>query len=159
MTRRVGNCVVIGLGNPFRSDDGVGVVVAGELCRRELPPSVEVIDAGADEFGLIEHFRNAEQVILVDAVSMGAPPGTVRTFSSEKFRDLPASRNLALHTFGLADVVELCARMGIRPRVTIVGIEPQSTAPGDRVSELIRRKVPDLVEAVLHLLRECRKAG
>ena len=38
--------LVIGLGNPLRGDDGVGVRVAHLLAKEPLPPNVEVVDGG-----------------------------------------------------------------------------------------------------------------
>ena len=38
----LGSTLVLGMGNPILSDDGVGLLVAGRLAEEALPPGVEV---------------------------------------------------------------------------------------------------------------------
>ena len=149
MTGGRAKCIIVGLGNRYRSDDGVGLAVVEELRKRELPPSVELIDGGMDELGLIEYFESADHVVIVDAVSTGELPGTLCTFLVNDTGLIPAVRNLGLHGFGLADAIALAAKLGPLPRITIVGIQPKSTAPREELSEIIRFRLLDLIEAVL----------
>jgi hydrogenase maturation protease len=58
--------VVIGLGNPLRGDDGVGVRVAQMLATQSLPDDVEVIDGGTQGLGIVTLRRQI--------------PGRVRSF-------------------------------------------------------------------------------
>ena len=155
MTSARGKYLVIGLGNRFRSDDGVGLAVIAELRERRLPSSVEVLEGFTDTLGLVEHFGRSDRIVIVDALSMREPPGTVRVFSVSDAAGVATTRNLTLHALGLAEVIALSARLGATPRVTIVGVQPESTAPGDRLSETVRLKIAELVEAVL---RACSAA-
>ena len=150
MTSTRGRCLVIGLGKRFRSDDGVGLEVVSELRRRRLPDWIQVVDGGADEIGLIDYLGDAGHVVLVDATSTGRAPGVVRAFSVGGAGVLPAPRNLSLHAFGLQEAVGVARSLGASAAMTIVGIEPESTAPGGQLSETVRLRVPELVEAVLH---------
>jgi len=129
--------------------------VIAELRKRPLPSSVEVLEGRTDTLGLVEHFGRSDRIVIVDAVSMREPPGTVRVFSVSDAAGTPTTRNLTLHALGLAEVVALSARLGVSPRVTIVGIQPESTGPGDRLSETVRLKIPKLAKAVL---RACSAA-
>ena len=149
MTSAKGKCLVIGLGNPFRSDDGVGLKVASELRKRELPAWIEVVEGGGDELGLIEHLGEADHVVLVDAVCAGGIPGAIHTFSVEGAGSLPVPRNLSLHTFGFHEAIGISRSLGAFATMSVVGMEPNSTAPGDRLSETVRLKIPEVVEAVL----------
>jgi hydrogenase maturation protease len=142
-------CLVIGLGNRFRSDDGVGLEVVSELRERELPVWMEVVDGGMDELGLIEHLRTADSAVIVDAVSVGEAPGTIRTFLVDDACPIPAVRNLGLHGFGLPEAIGIAARLGTLPRMAVVGVQPESTAPGEGLSRSVESRVPDLVEAAL----------
>jgi hypothetical protein len=97
----------------------------------------------------MEYLARAERVILVDAVSMGARPGTIRVFSGEDVERGLRSCSPVLHTFHLVDVIGIAARLGIRPAITIVGIQPYSTDFGDHLTLSMVAKVPALVETVL----------
>jgi hydrogenase maturation protease len=59
--------VVIGLGNPYRCDDGLGPAVAGLLRARRLP-GVAVREAPADSAALLGMWSGARLAIVVDAV-------------------------------------------------------------------------------------------
>lgn len=71
--------VVIGcFGNPLRGDDGVGPAVAARLCADALPAGVVVMDVGIGGIHLVQElFDPADALVLVDAVDLGRPPGTV----------------------------------------------------------------------------------
>jgi hydrogenase maturation protease len=148
-----GRCLVIGVGNRFRSDDAVGLAVTACLRDHELPPHVEVIEAGTDEFGLIEHFKKAEHIVIIDAVSAGRSPGTINFFNAAEINMISGLDNTNLHGFGLADVIILAGKLGISPKVTVVGIEPQSTEYSEKLTCLIASKVPLLLDVVLNLIR------
>jgi hydrogenase maturation protease len=141
-------CLVIGMGNKFRSDDAIGVVAAAELRKLQLPRHVDVIEGGADEFGLIEHFMSARHVLIIDAVLMGKAPGTVSVFNADEVDMIYGSAGTNLHGFGLAETIALARTLGISSNITIIGIEPQSTEPGESLSPVIASKIPAVIQAV-----------
>ena len=63
--------LIIGLGNPLRGDDGVGVRVVQALAERALPAGVEVVDGGTQGLGLVSLLEGQKRVILVDAADVG----------------------------------------------------------------------------------------
>ncbi|GAA2775096.1 hydrogenase maturation protease [Nonomuraea dietziae] len=76
MSRKV---LVAGVGNVFLGDDGFGVEVAGRLLSEAgLPDGVVVADFGIRGIHLAyELLAGYDEVILVDAVPMDEPPGTL----------------------------------------------------------------------------------
>ncbi len=145
--------VIIGLGNPWRSDDGIGLVVVSELRKVKLPSGVELVEAGADELSLIEQFKNTEHAIIVDAVLSGKAPGTILTFSADEIKSIPIKQDLDLHSFGLAKTIELARKLKLKTKITIVGIEPESLKPDDKLTTLIQSKIPELISAVMKSLK------
>ena len=70
--------LVAGIGNIFLGDDGFGVEVAARLAGAELPEGVRVEDFGIRGVHLAyELLDGYDALVLVDAVPMGEPPGTV----------------------------------------------------------------------------------
>ena len=65
--------VVIGIGNSFRRDDGVGPAVAAELIGRDLD-GLRVITCAAETAALLDAWDGAALAVLVDAV-LGGEPG------------------------------------------------------------------------------------
>ncbi len=65
--------VVIGVGNPFRRDDGIGPAVAAAIERQHLP-GVRVVISDGEPSGLIEAWSEAGLAVIVDALH-GGPAG------------------------------------------------------------------------------------
>jgi hydrogenase maturation protease len=130
---------VIGLGNEWRSDDGVGIEVARRLGGRML---------GGEPIELAEALAGGPEVAVVDAVSSGAPAGTVHTFDAT---DEPLPSRLfgtsSTHTLGLAEALELARSLGRLPdRVIVYGIEGASFDFGKGLSPEVERAAEVLVE-------------
>jgi hydrogenase maturation protease len=66
--------IVLGVGNPWRRDDGAGLAVARLLAGT---PGVEVLEREGEPASLIDAWDGADALWLVDAVSSGAVPGTL----------------------------------------------------------------------------------
>ncbi len=58
--------MVIGVGNPDRGDDAIGLLV-GRHVKQAAPPGVTVIEASGDGTNLIELWKDQGTVIIVDA--------------------------------------------------------------------------------------------
>lgn len=70
--------LVAGAGNLLRGDDGVGVTVAARLAAGAVPPGVRIFDVGIGGIHLVQELMDpVDALIVVDAVEMGRPPGTV----------------------------------------------------------------------------------
>ena len=80
--------LVIGVGNEFRGDDAVGIWVARQLAQ-SAPPRVAVIEQRGEGADLMDAWQGAEMVLLIDAASSGAKPGTIHRFTAHQ-APLPA---------------------------------------------------------------------
>ena len=132
---------VIGLGNDWRSDDGVGLEVARRLNGKALV---------GEPIGLVEALNGSDEVVLVDAVSSGAPPGTIHHFEAGSdplpVRLFGAS---STHALGLADAVELARSLGRLPsRVVVYGIEGGEFAFGQGLTPPVAAAADRVVEEV-----------
>jgi hydrogenase maturation protease len=140
--------LVIGLGNSWRGDDGAGPAVARGLLD-EVPARVRVYER--EPVGLIEDWAGADAVIVVDAVSSGAPPGTIHRLDPLS-EPIPAALSQgSTHAFGLAETIELARTLHRLPqRLTVYGIEGERFAAGEQLSP----PVSAAVEAVREELRD-----
>lgn len=71
--------LVIGCGNPARSDDGAGIEVVRRLSQRHPGPEspMKLIDAGTSGMEVMFQVRGAAHTVIVDACSSGGEPGAV----------------------------------------------------------------------------------
>jgi hydrogenase maturation protease len=128
------NILVIGIGNRFRGDDAAGPCVADRL-RTETIAGAEIIESSGEAAELMEMWLKADHVFVIDAVSSGAPVGTIHRFEAHR-KALPSpSFQTSTHSFGLAEGVELARTLGRLPRRLIVyGIESSDFGHGSALS-------------------------
>ena len=156
-----GRVLVAGIGNVLLSDDGFGVEVVRALQERELPPDVELLDAGIRGMHLAyELLDGYAALVLVDTVQRGDPPGTVCTLEHDLDSPGDAAAGWDAHGMDPASVLAqldgLAASMGLaRPvgRVLVVGCEPAVLEPGIGLSPQVGAAVRPAADAVLALVR------
>ncbi|MGC8528368.1 hydrogenase maturation protease [Acidiphilium sp.] len=133
--------LVIGLGNPERGDDAVGLHVARRVATLGLP-DVAVEAAGGDTLALLDRWAGVGRVVLVDAAAPIALPGRIHRLDPLAG---PLPRDLALgstHAFGLAEAVELARTLLLLPRrMTIYAIEAACFDPGAALSPAVAAAV------------------
>ncbi len=154
MTVLVQKTILIGVGNPFRSDDAVGRVVVRRL-RSEVPPGVVVTEETGDGAELLSAWEGADCVILVDAVQSGASPGTLHRLDARNEK-LPAwFSHASTHSFGVAEAIELARGMGDLPANLIVyGIEGLDFSAGTELSPEVAEEVPAAASLILKELQQ-----
>jgi hydrogenase maturation protease len=141
--------VVIGLGNLYMRDDGVGIRVAQDLKKKELGENVSVQEFPEMDLTVIEKLHGASTVIVVDAVRGGKEPGTVSKFAFVPRRD-DLTELPSLHSLELSDVLDLASSTGILTcPVVIVGVEPKDDSLGNGLSPEVEAAVPKAIEAVI----------
>jgi hydrogenase maturation protease len=143
----VNRVLVVGVGNAWRSDDGAGPAVA-----RRLGEDPRVLVYEGEPVGLIEAWAGADEVLLVDAVSSGAPPGTVHRLDA---LSTPLPSELArgsTHAFSVQETIELARVLErLPPRILVYGIEGERFTAGGELS-------PAVEEAVAEVSAELRDA-
>jgi len=150
---------VIGVGNPYRSDDGVGHVVAGRL-RDEVmaaagrvgrPSRLHHLDVSVSDgeaTRLIDAWAGVDLAVIIDAVSSGGEPGKVRLIEAG-VDELPSRALTSSHSSGIAEAWALAGALATRPaRLVIIGIEVASTEDGTELSPPVR----DAVTCALRLV-------
>ena len=140
--------VVLGVGNLLRSDEGVGVHAARMLSGTELPPGVEVIDAGVAVADALTGYDGIGKLVVVDAVDAKAQPGSVFRFRP---RDVERRTALmrSLHELDLFDALDLVERGGCAVgEVIVIGVQPKSTNWGLELSPEVQARLPDVVSLV-----------
>jgi hydrogenase maturation protease len=155
MSNRV---LVAGIGNIFQGDDGFGVEVAARLAGGPLPEGVIVKEFGIRGVHLAyELLESYDGVVLVDAVPMGEPPGTVVVIEPDSppgggDEETPV---LDAHTMSPDVVLQTLARLGgSLEQVYVVGCQPSSLEEGIGLTPGVAAAVDGAAEVCLHLAAE-----
>jgi hydrogenase maturation protease len=155
MTMQAHNTIFIGVGNPFRSDDGAGRLLVQRLSRK-IPRGVKVLEETGDGAELLEAWKGADSVFLVDAVQSGAPPGTIHRLDA-RVEKLPTwFSHSSTHSFGVAEAIELARTIGELPdKLVVYGIEGLDFSAGTELSPDVAEVLPTaanlILQEILHL--------
>ncbi len=155
MSTSNGGTVVIGLGNPLMGDDGLGLVALERLrATYEIGTDVELVDGGTWGMNLLPIIEDAARVILIDAIDVGAAPGTPARLEHARLPRYLATK-ISPHQVDLRDVLGLAELRGTLPNDTIaLGLQPQRIKFGDGLSDIVRCGIDDLVALVVRELEE-----
>ena len=136
--------LIIGIGNSYRSDDGIGPVVLALLRTMQLS-GVRLLECDGDCSTLLDAWQGADAVVLVDAVSSNAPPGTIYRLDLLN-QDLPRDLSFqSTHTFGVTEALELGRVLKQLPiSLTLYAVEGKNFATGTCLSAEVNSAVQEL---------------
>ncbi len=146
--------VILGVGNLLLSDEGIGVHVANELIKMNLPPEVTVVEGGTDGFGLLNIITEVNRLIVIDAVKGGGAPGSIYRFDINEVQSCPSGFKTSVHQIGILEVIDLSGLIGKTPRTTVIGVEPKSLEMGMELSHEIKAKIPKIIELIFEELKK-----
>ena len=151
--------IVIGLGNPLMTDEGIGVLLVQQLMRKaeqkEIPLSgdAEFYDGGTGGMNLLYKIENRDKVILIDCAKMGQTPGTIRRFTPNQIRTIKQLSHFSLHEIDILKSLDLAAQLDAAPReVIIFGIEPASLELGNELSAHLKNQIDNYLKIILEEL-------
>jgi hydrogenase maturation protease len=154
--------LIIGLGNPILTDDGVGVKVAYAV-QQELAleghNGVTVTEASVGGLRLMEMMEGYDRVILVDAIqTAGGQPGTIHRLTLDDIASaLPTQHSASAHDMNLPTAVEMGRRLGLAlpGRVEIFAIEAKDVVTfGETCTPNVAAAIPVVTELVLRTLTQ-----
>ncbi|MBN1270522.1 MAG: hydrogenase maturation protease [Kiritimatiellae bacterium] len=150
--------LIIGLGNPLMSDEGIGPRIVAELAKRaDLPEGVDILDLGTGGMSVLHAIAGRRRLIAIDCAVMGEEPGTIRRFRPEEADSTKFLSGLSLHEGDLFKTLELSRFLGECPEdVVIFGIEPKSLAPGEQLSPDLEARVAGYVAEITKELEKTR---
>ncbi len=140
---------IIGYGNPDRGDDAAGPLAAERLRSMGL----DALTCTDDGFDLLESWHGAHDVIIIDAVSSGSPPGTLHRWHGRE--PLPTTvSSMSSHGFGLRDAIEVARVLALLPNnLQIWGIEGKCFDVGAKISPEVESAVEKLVQQIAALIK------
>lgn len=143
--------IVIGVGNPYRHDDGVGPYVIDRLRERGLPDTVLAVSLG-ETAELIDLWDGEDLAVVVDAVrAVPAHPGRVHRLAVP---DLSAERCRAAHGLDLGEAVELAGVLRRLPRRLVVyTVEAADTDHGLGLTPAVVAAAENLTDEIAAISR------
>jgi hydrogenase maturation protease len=150
---------VIGVGNEWRRDDGVGWAVARAVEQRCI--GVEVVLTDGEATRLLDAWDGADLAVVVDAVRTGADVGHLHLLSADQVLagttlDRPMGGS---HALGLAAAVRLGEALDRRPgRLLLIGVEAGDLGAGHGLSAPVAAAVAAAEDAACAAVTGSRAA-
>ncbi|MGY1938420.1 hydrogenase maturation protease [Nocardia gipuzkoensis] len=144
--------VVIGVGNDYRSDDGVGSAVALQIEKLGIPGVLVSLSDG-EPTTVVDIWAGMDLAVVIDAVRCEPSiPGRVRRSDIDLLQHTGTVSSS--HTLGIQDALPLGRALGRVPgRIVVIAVDAASLDLGVGLSEPVAAAVPHAVETVITELR------
>jgi hydrogenase maturation protease len=137
--------LVLGLGNPLMSDDGLGIHVVKGLKQKKWPPGIVILEVGTSVMNYLEEISQTLSLIAVDAVRAGGKPGSIYRLTLDELADAPGQ--FESHSFSLLQTIQLARLInGMPTDIVIYGMEPGQLGPGTQLSTAVQRTLPKMID-------------
>jgi hydrogenase maturation protease len=151
--------LILGLGNPILSDDGVGPAIARELGNKLDPKAATIVEASLGGLNLLDLLVGYERVIIIDAIKTeGGRAGQIYRLDPAA---LTTTRYAASpHDVNLVTALELGKKLGLSmpSKIDIFAIEVEDTVNfSEECTPAVAAAIPVCVEMILREL--IRKRG
>jgi len=146
--------LILGLGNPILSDDGVGFRVAEELKGRLNKQVITVMEASAAGLDLLDLLAGYNRAIIIDAIQ--TKEGKVGQIYRLEPGEFEATQHAATpHDVNFATALELGNRLGLTlpQQIIIFAIEVGDiTTFSERCTPKVEQMIPLAVDMVIQEL-------
>lgn len=142
--------LVMGLGNRLMRDDALGGLAVEAMLRRyDFDGQVELIDGGTLGLDLLPRLEGVERLLIVDALEMGAAPGTVFRLEGEQVPRAFAGK-LSIHQMGAQDLLALAELRGHLPAQLVVwGIQPGCVEMGLELTPAVQASFDQMLSGIV----------
>ena len=152
---------VIGIGNPLRSDDGIGIVLLEKLKenKKDLPRNVDLLDGGTGGFNLLHDLSKYEKVIILDAVNINKKPGETSFINIKEVKSKNKKTNLTTHFNDFFKIIDLSEKLDELPNeMYLYAVQPKDLSYVEGLSNLISKKIDlylkDITEKIKDILKD-----
>jgi hydrogenase maturation protease len=124
---------VIGLGNPLRGDDGVGIVLIKRLQmqKKHFPKNICFFDGGTGGMNLIHLLAKFECVLIIDAVDFQGHPAEVRVFGLDAILSKKKQMKTSTHDPDFINVLRVSKELKELPETLVLfGVQPHDVSHG-----------------------------
>jgi hydrogenase maturation protease len=154
--------IIIGLGNPILTDDGVGVKVAYEVEKvlgARIPDNLTITEACVGGLRLMELLVGYDKVILIDAllIENGHKPGTIHHMTLKDLEEIsPTQHSASAHDTSLVTALEAGREIGLELpfEFSIYAVDVENIMDfSDEPTPAVAAAIPKVTKAVLAELK------
>jgi hydrogenase maturation protease len=153
--------LVLGLGNEFLSDDGVGIAAARSL-KAELAgqDEIDVVESSLAGIALLDLFLGYDRAVVIDAIrTRRSPPGSLIELSPADLDPIAAP---SPHFTGLPEMLAVARELELDfpEDIRILAVEAEDLGTiGGGMSEAVELAIPRVVTRVRRWLTAGARSG
>ena len=141
--------IVLGIGNPILSDDGIGIKIARKL--KEENPLLDIAETSEIGISLFDFIPGYDKLIIIDSIKTGqGEPGEVYKLKLEDLKpseDFPSS-----HSIDMITALELGRRLGYKmpQHVSVYAVEVKDNSSfSESCTQEVEKRVPSIVKQII----------
>lgn len=149
------NTLILGIGNLLWADEGFGVRAVEHLHRHwQFPDHVRLMDGGTQGIYLVQDIREADLLVVFDAVDYGLPPATMKVVEGDEVPSFLGAKKVSLHQTGFQEVLAMAEMMGDPPaELLLVGVQPEELEDfGGSLRESVKAQMEPAIAVALDWL-------
>ncbi|MCB1759104.1 MAG: HyaD/HybD family hydrogenase maturation endopeptidase [Gammaproteobacteria bacterium] len=118
--------LLLGIGNLLWADEGFGVRAIEHLQRHyRFEDNVRLLDGGTQGIYLVQQIRDADLLVVFDAVDYGLPGGTLKLVEGDQVPRFLGAKKVSLHQTGFQEVLAMAEMLGDYPQqLLLIGVQP-----------------------------------
>lgn len=151
----VPSVLILGIGNLLWADEGFGVRALEALQRSYVfPDNVRLLDGGTQGIYLVQHIREADILVVFDAVDYGLPGGTLKIVEGDEVPKFMGAKKVSLHQTGFQEVLAMAEMLGDYPEhLLLVGVQPVELEDyGGSLRDEVKARIEPAIALVLEYL-------
>jgi hydrogenase maturation protease len=141
--------LILGIGNPIVTDDGVGIKIAQRI--KEESPETEVIETSEAGIALLDHVSDYDKLIIIDSIKTGK--GKAGELYKLKLADLNPTANLfSSHGIDIPTAFKLGEELGhkIPKLISIYAVEiNDNTTFGEKCTQEVEERIPFIAKQII----------
>ncbi|WP_135075218.1 HyaD/HybD family hydrogenase maturation endopeptidase [Terasakiella sp. SH-1] len=151
------NVLILGIGNLLWADEGFGVRAIEELNRLyEFGDNVKLMDGGTQGIYLVQHVRDADILVVFDAVDYGLEPGTLKLVEGDEVPRFLGAKKVSLHQTGFQEVLAMAEMFDEAPsHLFLIGVQPKELEDyGGSLRDVVKAQITPSIDEALSFLKK-----
>ena len=151
------NVLVLGIGNVLWADEGFGVRAVEKFYQHyEVPDNVKILDGGTQGVYLVQFVREADYLVVFDAVDYGLEPGTMKLVYDDEVPKFMGCKKVSLHQTGFQEVLAMADMLGSYPKgLLLIGVQPVELEDfGGSLRPIVKEKIDTALQHAIDYLKK-----
>ena len=143
---------IIGLGNPLRCDDGIGIILLNKIIEKKniFSRNIEYIDGGTGGINLIHDLVKFDIILFIDAIDFKGKIGETVFLEQEELISKKIPIRASTHQNDILKIIQLSKSLNELPeKIFFYGIQIKDTSIGSNLSNEIYKKFNEILSQLI----------